>query len=264
MALALPEAAALFAVALLGGVLNAVAGGGGFVFFPALIFAGVPTIRANATSTVVSWPGLVAGAVGYRAELVALRRRTGEQRGAKLPIWLYLVSSVVGGWLGAQLLLRTPPLAFDRLVPWLLLVATALFAFGGRLVAWLRAGSAHGHPHRGIGFTLYFITAVYGGFYGGGIGILVLATLSLLGMQNLHEMNALKMPLMVAINAPAVAAFIVAGAVAWPQAAVMIVGSVLGGYGGAEITRRMPQLWVRRGVIAIGLALSAYFFLRRR
>lgn len=261
MELTVLNAAALFGVALLGGVLNAVAGGGGFVFFPALIFAGVPTIRANATSTVVSWPGLIAGVLGYRAELSAARRR--QPRGGATRLWLFGATSVLGGWLGAQILLHTPPLAFDRLVPWLLLLATALFAFGGRLVAWLRAGSAHEHAHGGIAFALYFLTAVYGGFYGGGIGILVLATLSLLGMENLHEMNALKMPLMVAINAPAVLAFIVAGAVAWPHAVVMIAGSVLGGYGGAEITRRLPQVWVRRGVIAIGLALSTYFFLRR-
>ncbi len=259
MELTFTTAAILFGVSLLGGVLNAVAGGGGFVFFPVLIFAGVPTIRANATSTVVSWPGLVAGAFGYRAELSAARQR--EHDGTRR-IWLFAMLSVLGGWLGAQLLLHTPPLAFDRLVPWLLLLATALFAFGGRLVAWLRAGSAHGHAHGGIAFALYFLTAVYGGFYGGGIGILVLATLSLLGMENLHEMNALKMPLMVAINAPAVLAFIVAGAVTWPHAVVMIAGSVLGGFGGAELARRLPQAWVRRGGIAVGLALSAYFFLR--
>ncbi len=260
MSLTLTEAAVLFVVAIFGGVLNAIAGGGGFVFFPALVFAGVPTIWANATGTVVSWPGLVAGAWGYRAELAATHRR--EPRG-KRQLAFYAVTSVLGGWLGAQLLLRTPPVAFDRLVPWLLLLATLLFAFGGRFVAWLRAGSTPGRGHGIVAFLLYFATAVYGGFYGGGIGILVLATLSLLGMERLHEMNALKMPLMVAINAPAVAAFIVAGAVVWPHALVMIAGSVVGGYGGAEVARRLPQIWVRRGVIAVGLGLSCYFFLRR-
>ena len=249
--------AVLFVAAFLGGALNSVAGGGSFLSFPSLILSGVPPINANATSTVALWPGTAASVTAYRAELAAHDR--------PLVILLSAVS-LLGGVLGALLLLRTSQTTFARLLPYLLLLATVLFTFGGaftgRMRKWLAAGERRSPGSVAFVSVVQMVIATYGGYFGGGIGIMMLAALSLLGLENIHEMNALKTLLATVINGIAVVTFIIAGIVAWPQAVVMLTGAILGGYGGAAYARKLDPRLVRYFVIAVGTAMTLYFFLR--
>jgi uncharacterized protein len=251
------HALVLFVAALAAGALNSVAGGGSFISFPALMFTGVPAIGANATNTAALWPGTLASASAYRAELKAQRR-----------LLILLGSpSLAGGLLGALLLLRTPEPLFVHLVLFLLLLATLLFAFSGTITGQLRKRLRRPSGSRwtstfGV-VLLQLVIATYGGFFGGGIGILMLATLAVMGMENIHAMNGLKTVLASLINGVAVVAFVLAGAVLWPQAILMIVGSVIGGYGGAYTARRLDPRQVRRFVIAVGCLMTIYFFIRR-
>jgi uncharacterized protein len=249
------SAAALFCVAVIGGIVNSIAGGGTFIVFPTLLLAGVPAIQANATNTTALWPGVM-------FSLFALRREAG-----KAPYKLLMgCTSLTGGALGALLLLRTPPSLFERSVPFLLLAATLMFALNP-LVA-KRLSGAHGPGQVGAGraaamAVILFLIAIYGGYFGGGIGILILAALGLLGLTDFHDMNAFRLILSCSANAVAVVVFSLAGAVAWPEASVMLVGAILGGYGGARVMRRIPARFLRRFVIVLGFAMSAYFFFRR-
>ena len=257
-AVGLPSLLLLVAAAILAGALNAVAGGGSFLTFPSLVFAGVPPVRANATSTVALWPGSAASVGAYRREMARVDR----------PLLAVLAAtSLVGGVLGAVLLLRTPEAMFSALVPYLLLGATLLFAGSPRVTSMLRNRSGGRSASRraglaGIAFAQLAI-AVYGGYFGGGIGILMLATLGLMGIESIHEMNALKATLAACINGVAVVTFVLAGAVAWAPAVLMIVGSVVGGYGGASVARRVDPRLLRVAVIVVGCAMAGYFFLRR-
>ncbi len=247
----------LFLAAMLGGTLNSVAGGGSFISFPALIFTGVLPIQANATSTVALWPGSVASVGAYRGVLVMARRRLLVLGGV----------SVVGGVLGAILLLRTPQSTFERLLPYLLLLATLLFTFGGAIAARLRGlvGKVAGPPWLATLGTvcLQGTIAIYGGYFGGGIGILMLALLAIMGLENIHTMNAVKALLTSCINGVAVLTFVIARVVEWPQAVVMVVGAIVGGYGGAYVARRLDARLVRRFVILVGFTMTLYFFLRQ-
>jgi uncharacterized protein len=245
------------AAAIAGGALNSVAGGGTFLTFPALLLAGVPPIPANATSTVAMFPGSVASAGGYREELHATRHLL-------LPLG---AASIAGGFAGAALLLLTPPPTFAALVPWLLLGATLLFAIGPKVTARLRRGTVAPEdavpPRRLAALAMFqFFVGVYGGYFGAGIGILMLAALGLMGMTRIHAMNGLKVVLGSVINGVAVIAFALAGIVDWTFAAPMVVGAVLGGYGGARLARRMEPGLVRSFVVVVGLVLSALFFAR--
>lgn len=250
------DAAILFLVATGAGALNSVAGGGSFLTFPTLLFVGTPPILANATSTVALWPGSVASVGAYRREVGRERQRL---------LSLSLVS-LAGGYAGARLLLSTPQDTFRDLIPWLLLTATLVFICGGPLLQRLRAGRPPAAtPRRGArlaGLVVQFVIATYGGFFGGGIGILMLAALTVTGMEDIHAMNGLKNALAVCINGVAVVTFIAAGAVLWPQALVMTAGAIVGGYGGASLARRLNPVLVRRFVIVIGTAMTLYFFLR--
>lgn len=245
----------LFGAALLAGAINSVAGGGTFFAFPALIFAGVPPIAANATATIAVWPGALASAIAYRREL--------QQYGRRLP--LLVTISVLGGGIGALVLLNTPSQTFEFLIPWLLLIATALFAFGRTISTSLRQRFAllakeDGKLALAASILLQLGIAVYGGYFGAGIGILMLAMLALLGMTHIHEMNALKTLLGTCINGIAVIIFIVCDAVYWSQASVMIAGAIAGGYLGAHYARRLPPEWVRKFVVATAVLMTAYFF----
>ena len=249
---------ALGLTAIVAGAINSVAGGGSFLTFPALMFCGVTPIRANATNTVALWFGSLASVGAYRSQL-------GGQRRALITL---LITSLVGGLAGALLLLKTPDATFKLLLPWLLLVATLIFIFGKHLTTALRR-MVHldiNQPQSIVPFLvgsgLQLVIAVYGGFFGGGIGILMLALLTLLGYVEIHIMNGLKTVLASTINGVAVIAFIWAGVVAWPQALVMIVGSILGGYSGAVIAQRVSGEVIRRVVIAVGLSMTVYFFVR--
>ena len=254
--MSLSNAILLFIAAGLAGMLNSVAGGGTFISFPALIFTRVPPIPANATSTVALWPGIVASMGAYRKRLPK-----------NLRILLGMVAtSLAGGTLGALILLRTPQNTFMRFVPYLFLLATLLLIFGKQLATWMEAAFRTSKQPRWlivVGTNFFqFLIALYGGFFGAGIGIMMLALLTMLRMEDIHAMNALKTLLNAAINGAAVVTFIAAGAVLWPQALVMLVGAVLGGYGGAYIAQKLDPQIVRRFVIAVGICMSVYFFVR--
>ena len=236
---------------MLGGALNSVAGGGGFVAFPALLFTGVPPIAANATQTVALWCGMTASSRAYRDHLDVPRR-------ILIPL---LVTSVIGGLVGAYLLLHTPAHTFQRLIPWLMLAATLLFALGPWIVP-RKSSLAHDASSASIAgaSTFEFIVSVYGGYFGGGLGIMNLAMLSAIGMTDIHAMNALKALLGSVINGVAVVAFISARVVYWTKAAVMIAGAITGGYFGAHYAQKLPTKFVRAFVILVGTSMTIYFF----
>jgi hypothetical protein len=236
----------------MGGALNAVAGGGSFISFPALLFAGVPPIPANATNTIALWVGVVGSSGAYRKHLNVSRR-------VMIPL---AVSSLIGGVAGAYLLLHTPARTFLQLLPWLMLAATLLFMFGARLARGFKISFAAEPSNSALaGATLFqLFVAVYGGYFGGGIGILNLAMLAALGMSDIHAMNALKVILSVIINGVAVVMFIIAGAIFWKEAGIMIAGGLVGGYLGAHYAQKLPGAWVRAVVISMGLGMTAYFF----
>jgi uncharacterized protein len=244
----------LLAAGILGGAMNAVAGGGSFIGFPALMFSGVPPVSANATNTVALWTGMAASSGAYRSRLDVPER-------VLLPL---VAAALLGGAAGAYLLLRTPASTFLRVIPWLLLAATLLFIFGKRLAPGTgsRVGreSTTGAIATAAGFEL--AVATYGGYFGGGMGIVILAMLAAMGMTEIHSMNALKSVLSAATNGVAVVAFIVARAVYWPEAVAMLAGAALGGYFGARYAQRLPQAWVRGFVILVGAGMTVYFFVK--
>ncbi len=247
----------LFLAAVAGGALNSVAGGGSFICLPALMFAGVPPVAANATTTMAMWPGSISSAWAYRRDIGAVDR----------PLMLLCGISLVGGLLGGYLLVRTSDTSFLRLLPWLMLVAAITFTFGGRLAARFRT-SAGSHPvrHRPVplwALALQFAIATYGGYFGGGIGIMMLAALSVAGFTDIHEMNGLKAVLAVFINGVALAEFVAHGVLVWGPGLIMVAGGILGGYFGASFARRLPQANVRTFVILVGWAMTIYFFVRR-
>lgn len=254
------QALFLFFAAGIAGTLNALAGGGSFISFPALLFVGVPPVQANATNTVALWPGLAASTAAYMKRLDAPPRLL-------IPL---LATSIAGGWAGALLLLKTPQRAFLHFVPWLLLTGTLLFAFGNsiRVMAGKKAvtDDLRARSWRAITVTslVELLVAIYGGYFGAGLGFIILGMLAALGMRDVHAMGAIRTLLAAAINAAAVVTFILAGAVLWRQCAVMIAGSLAGGWFGARFAQKADPRKVRALVIGIGLAMSAYFFITVR
>lgn len=242
----------LVAAAFAAGVLNAIAGGGSFLTFPALVFTGLPPIMANATSAVAVSPGYLGSALGFRSELAALPRERLVREG---------LLCATGGVCGALLLLVTPAKVFSAAVPWLLLFATVLFAVGPRLVAArARRGAGEVHPvAQGLGL---FLVAVYGGYFNGGLGILLMALYTLTGEGRVHTANALKNLNSLVLSLLSVAAFAWAGAIHWPSALVMMVAATAGGFAGARLARRLPAATVRATVVLTGLVMAAVFFLR--
>jgi uncharacterized protein len=242
----------LFAAGALGGALNSVAGGGSFIAFPALLFSGVPPIPANATNTIALWTAAAASGGAYRKRLDIARR-------VMIPL---LTVSLIGGVAGAILLLKTPAQTFMRVIPWLILGATLLFAFGRRLAT--RGKSIVEHettPGELVAATFFqLVVAVYGGYFGGGMGIVMLAMLATLGMTDIHSMNALKSVMGFVINGVAVIVFVVERAVYWKHGAIMIAGGIVGGYLGAHYAQKLPQLWIRWFVVLVGAGMTAYFF----
>ncbi|MFL5802389.1 MAG: sulfite exporter TauE/SafE family protein [Roseiflexaceae bacterium] len=249
------QIATLFLAAVAAGAINSVAGGGSFISFPALLLAGVPPISANATNAAALWPGTVASVGAYRRELAVQRRG----------IVLFSAISLLGGLIGALLLLQTQERTFEQLIPYLLLAATLIFALSPRITRWTRQWGEHGRERwsrRLVVLALYFGVAIYGGFFGAGLGILTLAVLGLLGLEQIHEMNALKVLQASLINGVAVLTFALAGAVQWPMALLMAAGGIVGGYGGAALARRVNPVAVRWVIIAISVSLTVYFFIR--
>ena len=245
----LPDLPALTgAAAFAAGVLNAIAGGGSFLTFPALVFAGVPAVAANATSAMAVSPGYMGSTLGFRPELrslpaALLRREVGI--------------AALGGLLGAGLLLVTPAKVFAGIVPWLLLLATALFALGPRIA---RLSGGAGHPRWRLPGLL--AVSIYGGYFNGGLGILLMALYTLTGESRLNTVNALKNLNSFVLSLLSVVAFAAAGAIVWPQAVWMMLWATAGGWVGARLARKLPTQWVRLLVIATGLVMSGVFFNR--
>jgi uncharacterized membrane protein YfcA len=250
-----------------GGAVNSIAGGGTLLTFPALLGLGIPALVANATSTVALLPASGAAIWGYREALA----------GARQWITRFAIPSFLGGLLGALLLLVTPADRFDALVPWLVLGATTLFLLQRPIARALRRAPAPTDPGTapsvraddaapppsivGLGFQL--LVGVYGGYFGAGIGILMLAALGFFGFTNIHRMNGLKNWGAFCINGVAAVAFAVSGIVDWRVAAAMAVGSTLGGYAGSRLAQRVPQPRVRQAVVAIGFASGIWLLVER-
>lgn len=254
----LTDALLVGAGAFVAGGMNAMAGGGTFFSFPAMLAAGVPPIMANASNTVALWPASISSAWAYRREAMRHGR------------WALLMAviSMVGGLLGGLLLLAISNETFSRLIPWLLMVATTLFAFSaqvGKLIRWFK-----GHmkmppsdkPGSTGGAIFQTAVAIYGGFFGAGMGILTLAALSIQGFEDIQEINALN-NLTSAMNYTVAAlTFVVAGAISWPHTLVALVTAAIGGYVGAALARKLPAKWLKRLVIAVGAVLTVIYFIK--
>ena len=246
--------------ALLAGVMNSVAGGGTLLTFPALVAAGLSPLAANATSTVALLPAALSSMLGYRRELTGARRWA---LGLTLP-------SLLGGGLGALLLLRTTNATFERVVPWLVLGATSLFLLQRPLLRWVRGhqhvvASEHEVEDRGPTVPLLamqLLVGVYGGYFGAGVGILMLAALGFMGFVNIHRMNGLKNWGGFCMNLVAAATFAASGIVDWPVALSMAAGSIAGGYLGARGAQRLPQTLVRGAVVLIGVGSGLWLLVR--
>jgi len=254
--LTLWQASVAFVVALAAGVINALAAGGTLATFPTLIWLGLDSVTANATSTVALWPFNIGAALGYRRETLALERR----------MFYLVIPGALGGFAGALLLRLTPISTFDRLVPYLILFATLLFMLNEPIQKLLK--SAHPEAHRTMKWFLYalgyqLIVGLYGGYFGAGIGIMMLAAFAILGMTDIHQMNALKNILGGSINAIAAIYFIVHRMVYWPYVGLMAAGSIAGGFAGAHLARRIGRAMVRRIVIAVGFVMAISLFLKR-
>jgi uncharacterized protein len=247
----------LSAAAFAAGVLNAIAGGGSFLTFPALVFVGIPPIVANATSALAVSPGYLGSTLGFKAELRAL---------PAVRLKREMLISAAGGVAGALLLLVTPSHLFTGIVPWLLLFATVLFAAGPWLAR--RAGAARPMAEQSPPVPRWhepalLAVSVYGGYFNGGLGILLMALYTVGGEPRLNVVNALKNLNSLVLSWLSVAAFVVAGAIAWREGLIMMLAATAGGFFGARWSKRLPVQWVRWGVIGVGLAMTAVFFLRR-
>ena len=263
MAIAAPTALQLTIIALISaasGAVNSIAGGGTLLTFPALLGLGVLAVSANATSTVALWPGSFASMMGYRRELVGI-----ERWAARLA-----VPSLLGGLVGAGLLLITPEERFRNLVPWLVLGATCLFALQGPVMRWLRqrfdvaSGATLERALNPSAAMLgsQFLVGIYGGYFGAGAGIVMLGVFGLMGLTNIHQMNGLKNVNGICFNGVAAIAFATMGLVNWPIALVMALGSSAGGYAMSGLAQRVPQAWVRNAVTLIGLVSAIWLFVK--
>jgi hypothetical protein len=245
----------VFLAAFVAGAINSVAGGGTLISFPSLIWVGLASTLANATSTVAIWPGSLGALWGYRRDL----------RGLPPATYLLIVPSVIGGIIGAVFLVMTPTAVFDRLIPLLILFATLLFMLQDPVQ---RAIKTTGKAHAGskgwlIGALLFqFLVSLYGGYFGAGIGILMLAAFGIMGFTEIHQMNGLKNFLALCINGIAAVYFIGNGMVSWPHALVMAVGAIMGGIWGAGVARRIGPTSVRRIVVAVGFTMALSLLLR--
>ena len=234
----------------LAGAMNAMAGGGSFITLPVLVAAGLPSVQANASSTVALYPGGAASAWIYR---VGLSHVCG------VPLRPTLAATLVGGLAGAPLLLWTPTSLFDRVVPWLLLAATVALAFGSRLGPALRARFRAG---MGTVLLIQLGLGVYGGYFGGAVGLMMMAAWSLLDDVDVKGLNAPRTLLVTAANSVAVLCFALAGAVRWPEAMLVGVGALAGGYGGARLGKMLPPAVVRLGTVVVAAGMTLHFFVR--
>ncbi|RDW12765.1 sulfite exporter TauE/SafE family protein [Paracoccus thiocyanatus] len=240
----------MLAAGFLGGMLNAVAGGGTFITFPALVASGVPVVSANATSTVAALPGYLASVLGFRHEIAQIERALV----LRLTLW-----TLAGGIVGSCLLLVSSNRAFALLVPFLLLGATSVFIWGAQVREW---AGRHRNAVAPFGAGTMLPVAVYGGYFNGGLGIVLLALFALWGMTQLNQMNGLKNWLSFALSMISFAIFAAGGQVAWGPAALISAGTILGGYLGAPVARRIPVGALRALIAAVGFGMTALFFWR--
>ncbi len=240
----------LAAAAFFAGIMNAIAGGGTFLTFPALIFVGVPSVVANASNTVALFPGMSVSIWTLRNEFSRIK---------DVPFRWMLTVSLLGGSIGALLLLLTPERIFSQAVPWLLLLATFLFTFGPKFAPHLQSLFRIGPRTLVLG---QFVIAIYGGYFGGAIGILMFALYTLCGLDDMKQMNAIRALLAGAMNGIAVLWFILAGHIAWPETLVMIGGAMVGGYIGGRGSLLMNPKHVRVAAVTISIAITAAFFIR--
>jgi uncharacterized protein len=240
----------LITTAFLGGALNALAGGGTLVTFPALLLVGLNPIDANASSVVALFPATFSTVWAYRRSVAKV---------TEIDVRSFLVVSLIGGLLGALLLLWTPVSVFAGLVPWLVLFATVVFAVGNfaplSVMQRLELG-----PRSAL--LVHFVISIYGGYFGGGIGFLMLAALTMIGMRDINAMNGLKLALVGVMSATAIVAFIVADVVRWAETLPMVIGAVAGGYAAAMGAQRMDQRLVKAFVIVLGTGLTVFFLWR--
>ena len=243
----------LFVAGIIAGSINAVAGGGTLISFPSLVGLGEPEIIANATNTAALWPGSISSAIGYRKD-------TEVNRGLLIGL---LIPSFIGGALGALILIITPPHLFKIIVPFLVLFATLILAARNKLTRKIGERLTVAEDHATLagrlwGFFFQLFIATYGGYFGAGMGILMLGSLSIMGMRDIHKMNALKTPLQAVVNMTAFVFFALKGLVAWPAAVVLCLGAITGGYGGARLAKRVDPKLLNTCVVALGFIVSAW------
>ncbi len=244
----------LFGAGLVAGALNSLAGGGSFIAFPALLLAGVPPVLANATNTFAAWPGYVSGAVGYWPHIWQNRRLL-------LP---YSIAALIGGYLGAELLLRVSDAQFSVVIPWLMGLAVIMFSFGGRFSRWLarhnRGGEKAAMAARIGLLALLAMISLYGGFFNAGLGIILLAFFALAGLKNIHAMNGIKLWLSVIVASVAIIRFALEGSIAWYEGSLVFTGSLIGGYVAARLAHLIPTKILRFAIIVYGIVLTLVFF----
>ncbi|MGR9099901.1 MAG: sulfite exporter TauE/SafE family protein [Gammaproteobacteria bacterium] len=248
-----PLAASLFLAGVIAGLCNAIAGGGTFFSFPVFIAAGIPPAVANASNAVSVWPGHALAIVGYRRELGLFFDKKGGS----------LIIALAGGAAGGVLLAVVGNDGFSRLIPFLILFATVLFAFGRKLnekIAALNLRFRHSGTRRAFSVAFEFLVAVYGGFFGAGLGVMLMAWLQMLGRGDMHANNAVKNLLGAAITSVAVVVFVALDMVSWPHTAIAFAGSMIGGLWGGRVARKIPERLLRMTVIGVGLLLGVYYF----
>jgi hypothetical protein len=238
----------VFVAGLIAGAMNAAAGGGSFVSVPTLIYVGIPSVSANMSSTIALYPGSIASAWAYRRNFGPI---------LNISVKALFFTTLVGGFAGALLLLFTPSRSFDRILPWLLLLGSLAFAFGGTIGACL---ATHYKPKNSFILLVQFVLGVYGGYFGGAVGIMMLAMWTVLGLEDIRAMNAIKVVLVAAANTIAVLCFAVAGTVAWRQTGIMLVAAATGGYLGAQLALRVKPSRIRIAISVLNFAITGLFF----
>ncbi len=246
----------LFFAGVIAGAVNSLAGGGSFIAFPALLLAGVPVVVANATNTFAAWPGYVAGAIGFWPHVKKYRSK----------LALYLIAALVGGYAGAELLLRVSDAQFSIVVPWLMGVAVLLFAVGGKISKWLASKTQNNKKGAGLFsaalLILLALICLYGGFFNAGLGIILLAFLALAGFSDIHAMNGIKLLLSTMVAGIAVIRFALNGSIAWYEGSLVFAGTLVGGYLAARLAHLIPERMLRAAIIVYGIVLTAIFFWR--
>ncbi|MDF2152262.1 sulfite exporter TauE/SafE family protein [Vibrio sp. CAU 1672] len=250
----LAEFVLLFSAGIIGGVMNSIAGGGSFITFPALMAMGVPPIMANATNTYASCAGYISGTFGFREEIAKHKRQ----------LLFTTVFSVIGGAVGAYLLLSTPETLFMEIIPWLLLFATVLFVTGSHITRFIQTHSTKHRHAQALGAVLLALLLVgvsaYGGFFNAGLGVIVLSYLVVAGYQDINQMNGFKLLVSSCVSLVAIVIFVANGSIDWSKGSIVMLGSLTGGYLAARVSRRLNPLYIRGFVTLSSALITGYFF----